>query len=118
LVACAKHGADIGFSGFTCYQKTIRFFKQNRKDIVTNIGQTAIEMGMDIIQLVQSFGVFRYDTSPTSGEVGKALWNSTHIHDELTTLYNVFAWYTLEEISNFWYRYLGNNPEYYAELSA
>jgi hypothetical protein len=118
LVTCAKHGADGGFPGFTYYLDTIHFFKQNRKDIVTNIGQTAAEMGMDIIKLVQSFGVFRYSTPPTSGEVGKALWDSAHIHDELTMLYNVFAWYALEEISNIWYRYLGDNPEYYAELSA
>jgi hypothetical protein len=54
-------------------------------------------MGMDVILLVQSFGVLRYDTPPASGEVGKALWDSAHIYDELTTLYNVFAWYALEE---------------------
>jgi hypothetical protein len=118
LVTCAKHGADGGFPGFTYYQDTIQFFKQNRKDIVTNIGQTATEMGMDIIKMVQSFGVFRYSTPPTSGEVGKALWDSSRIHEELTALYNVFAWYALEEISNIWYRYLEDNPEYYAELSA
>jgi hypothetical protein len=118
LVTCAKHRADIGFPGFTHYQDTIRFFKHNRKDIVTNIGQTATETGMDIIKMVQSFGVFRYSTPPTSGEVGKALWDSVHIYDELTTLYNVFAWYALEEISNIWYRYLEDNPAYYAELSA
>jgi hypothetical protein len=118
LTDCAKHGADSGFPGFTYYSDTIRFFKQNRKDIVTNIGHTAAETGMDIIELVQSFGVFRYSTPPTSGEVGKALWDSAHIHDELTTLYNVFAWYALEEISHIWYRYLEDNPAYYAELSA
>jgi hypothetical protein len=78
LVTCAKHGADSGFPGFTCYSDTIRFFKHNRKDIVNNIGHTAEEMGMDIIKLVQSFGVFRYATPPASGEVGKALWDSAH----------------------------------------
>jgi hypothetical protein len=118
LVICAKHGADGGFPGFTYYSDTIRFFKQNRKDIVNNIGHTAAETETDIIKLVQSFGVFRYSTPPASEEVGKALWDSAHIHDELTTLYNVFAWYALEEISHIWYRYLEDNPAYYAELSA
>jgi hypothetical protein len=119
LVTCAKHGADAGFPGFTYYQDTIHFFKHNRKDIVTNIGHTAAETGMDIIiKMVQSFGVFRYDTPPASGQVGKALWDSAHIYDELTTLYNVFAWYALEEISHIWYRYLEDNPAYYAELSS
>jgi hypothetical protein len=118
LVTCAKHGADSGFPGFTYYSDTIRFFKHNRKDILNNIGHTAAETGMDIIKVVQSFGVFRYSTPPTSGEVGRALWDSAYIHDELTTLYNVFAWYALEEISHIWYRYLEDNPGYYAELSA
>jgi hypothetical protein len=107
-----------GFPGFTYYSDTIRFFNQNRKDIVTNIERTATAMGTDLVQLVQSFGVFRYDTPPTSREAGKALWDSSHIHDDITTLYNVFAWYALEEISNIWYRYLEDNPKYYAELSA
>jgi hypothetical protein len=118
LVACAKHGVEIGFPGFTYYQDTTRFFKHNCKDIVTNTGQTAAEMGMDIIQLVQSFNVFRYSTPPASREVSTALWDSACIHDGLITLYNVFAWYALEEISHIWYRYLEDNPEYYAELSA
>jgi hypothetical protein len=118
LVTCAKHGADGGFPGFIYYSDTIRFFKQNCKDIINNIGHTAAETGTDIIKLVQSFGVFRYSTPPASGEVGKALWDSAHIHDDLTTLYNVFAWYALEEISRIWYRYLEDNPICYAELSA
>ncbi|MDR2785631.1 MAG: hypothetical protein LBB83_06925 [Treponema sp.] len=117
LADSAKHGADSGFPGFTYYSDTIRFFKQNRKDIVINIGHTAAETGTDIIKLVQSFGIFRCSTPPASWEVGKALCDSTHIHDELTTLYNVFAWYALEEISHIWYRYLEDNPAYYAELS-
>jgi hypothetical protein len=118
LVTCAKHGSDSGFPGFTYYSDTIRFFKYNRKDIVNNIGHTATEIGMDIIKLVQSFGVFRYSTPPASSEISKALWDSAHIHNELTMLYNVFAWYALEEISHIWYRYLEDNPAYYAELSA
>jgi hypothetical protein len=118
LVTCTKHGADGGFPGFTYYSDTIRFFKHNCKDILNNIGHTAAETGTDIIKLVQSFGVFRCSTPPTSEEVGKALWDSAHIHDELATFYNVFAWYALEEISNIWYRYLEDNPACYAELSA
>jgi hypothetical protein len=65
---------------------------------------------MGIIKLAPSFGVFKYSTPLISGEVGKALWDSAHIHDELTTLYNVFAWYALEKISYIWYRHLKDNP--------
>jgi hypothetical protein len=118
LANCVQHGADCGFSGFIYYSETIAFFRKNRRDIVNNIEQTAAEMGEDVIKMVRSFGVFRSTTPPTSGEVGRALWDNAHLHDELTGLYNVFAWYALEEISHIWYRYLEENPGYYAELSA
>jgi hypothetical protein len=118
LVDCAKQGADSGFPGFTYYTDTIWFFRHNRKDIVNNIIGTAADIGEDVIKMIQNFGIFRYSTPPGSDEVGRALWASAHLHHDLTTLYNVFAWYTLEEISNIWYRYLEENPDYYAELSA
>jgi hypothetical protein len=118
LVNVAQHGADGGFPGFIYYSDTIRFFQRNRKDIVNNIEQTASELDEDVIQFVQSFGVYRNTTPPTPGEVGRALWDSAHLDDELTSLYNVFSWYALEEIANVWSRYLENNHSYYAELSA
>jgi hypothetical protein len=118
LADCAKHGADGGFSGFIYHRETIAFFLHNHKDIVKNLEITAKELGEDIIKMVQNFGVFRYSTPPTVGEVGKALWDTVKLSNNLTPLYNVFAWFCLEEISHIWYRYLEENPDYYAELSA
>ncbi|MDR2785440.1 MAG: hypothetical protein LBB83_05960 [Treponema sp.] len=115
---CAKHGADGGFPGFIYYSDTLSFFRQNRQDIVKNLELTAEELGQDIISMVQGFGVFRYDTPPTAASIGKALWGTGALKDDLTSLYNVFAWFCLEEISHVWYRYLEDNPGYYAELSA
>jgi hypothetical protein len=103
---CAEHGADGGFSGFIYYNETIPFFKQNRADIANHIEQTAAEMGTDIFSMVQSFGVFRYSDKPAPSEIGKALWDSRKTHPDLTSLYNVFSWYALEEVSRTWYRYL------------
>ena len=114
---CAEHGADCGFGGFIYYNETIAFFFANRKDIVNHMELTAAEFGTDIITMVQGFGVFRNSEKPTPSEVGRALWDSI-IHPELTSLYNVFAWYALEEISRTWYRYLEENPAVKAELSA
>jgi hypothetical protein len=119
LVDCAKHGADGGFPGFTCYSDTLAFFWCNRKDIIKNLELMAEELGEDIISMVQHFGVFRYDTPPSSASIGKALWGTAgKLQDDLTSLYNVFAWFCLEEISHIWYRYLEDNPAYYTELSA
>ena len=117
LENCAEHGANCGFGGFIYYHETISFYKANRKDIVNHIEQTAAELGTDIISMVQNFGIFRNSKKPSAGEVGKALWGSAN-NPELTTLYNVFAWYALEEVSHTWYRYLEEHPTYRAKLSA
>jgi hypothetical protein len=114
---CAEYGANCGIGGFIYYNDTIAFFRANRKDIISHMEQNAAEMGTDIISMVQGFGVFRNGEKPTASEVGRALWDSKKDMD-LTTLYNVFAWYALEEVSHTWYRYLEENPAVKAELSA
>ena len=106
LVNCAEHGADIGISGFIYYNETILFYKKNRAAIASHIERTAAEFGMDIFSMVQNFGVFRNSDKPTPTEIGKALWDKSKTYPELTDLYNVFAWYALEEVSRTWYRYL------------
>jgi hypothetical protein len=93
------------------------FFRKHRHDIVSQMEKTATEMGSDIISFVQSFGVFRNSTPPTPGQVGKALYDSRY-WPELEVLYNVFAWYTLEEISHSWHRYLEEHPTLAEKLSA
>ena len=115
---CAEHGANVGFGGFIYYNETISFYKANCHDIVCHMEQTAADIGTDIISMVQNFGVFRNTEKPSVLEVGRALWGTGKIRQELTSLYNVFAWYALEEISRTWYRYLEENPAYHEELSA
>jgi hypothetical protein len=116
---CAEHGADIGIPGFIYYSETLPFFIENREDIVKHMEQTAAELGTDIITMVQNFGIFHNShDKPTPSEVGRALWDSGNQWEDLTNLYNVFAWYTLEEVSHTWYRYLEENPAFRVELSA
>ncbi|GHT91357.1 hypothetical protein FACS1894140_1810 [Spirochaetia bacterium] len=118
LTNCAEHGANSGFCGFSYYCDTIPFFRQNRKDIVKNLEIEAEELGEDIIKMVRCFGIFRHETPPAPAKVGRAIWDTGKTHDDLSTLYNVFSWFCLEEISNTWYRYLEDNPVYRGELSA
>jgi hypothetical protein len=110
LADCAKHGADGGFPGFTYYSDTLAFFRHNRQDIARNLELMAEELGDGIISMIQRFGVFRHETPPTPASIGKALWGTGKLKDDLTSLYNVFAWFCLEEISHVWYRYLEDNP--------
>jgi len=106
LVNCAEYGANIGISGFIYYSETIPFYTKNRTAIANHIEQTAAEFGTDIFSMVQNFGVFRNSDKPTPSEIGKALWDKSKTYPDLTDLYNVFAWYALEEVSRTWYRYL------------
>jgi hypothetical protein len=115
---CAEHGADCGIPGFIYYNETVPFFIANRRDIVNHMENTAAELGTDIITMVQGFGVFRNSDKPTAGQVGKALWDSGKQWPDLTSLYNVFAWYALEEVSRTWYRYLEEHPAIRAGMSA
>jgi len=115
---CAEHGANIGICGFIYYNETIAFYKANCQDIVAHMESMSTDLGTDIISMVQSFGVFRNSEKPSVLEVGRALWGTGKIRQELTTLYNVFAWYALEEVSRTWYRYLEENPAIHAELVA
>jgi len=117
LVDCSKHGADCGFSGFTYYSDTIKFFKKHRQDIVSHMEQTAAECGTNIISMVQNFGIFRNSEMPSVEFVGKALWDCKK-NIELDFLYNAFAWYALEEISRTWYRYIEEHPALAEKLSA
>jgi len=118
FIDCATKGAKNGFTGFNYTTETIPFFQKNRTAIVIHMEQNAAEMGIDIFTMVQNFGVFRNTTKPTPIEIGKALWDRSKIYPNLTDLYNVFAWYVLEELANTWYRYLEDNPGYRAELAA
>jgi hypothetical protein len=118
LENCAEHGANCGISGYINNSETIPFFMEHRHDIVRHMEQTAAELGTDIISMVQSFGMFRNADKPTPSEIGRALWDSGQQWQELTSLYNVFTWYTLEEISRTWYSYLEDHPVYWDELSA
>ena len=115
---CAEHGANVGFCGFIYYSETIAFYKANRKDIINHMENLAAELGTDIISMVQGFGVFRNSTPPTASEIGKALWGSFNHKNDFSTLYNVFAWYALEELSRTWLMFLEDNPAIRKKLSA
>jgi len=117
LSDCSKHGADCGFSGFIYYSDTIKFYRKHRQDIILHMENLAVELGLDIISLIQGFGIFRNSQKPTASEISKALWENRY-REEHHTLYNVFAWYTLEEIAHTWYRHIEDNPELTEQLSA
>ncbi len=118
LEQCAEYGANIGISGFTDYDKTIAFFIENRGNIVSHMEHTASEFGTDIISMVQNFRNVLDLEELNVSHIGYALWGDILLEPEYIELYNIFAWYTVEEVSRTWYRYLEDNPSCRAELSA
>jgi hypothetical protein len=108
---CANYGANIGIHGFIYTNETTDFYQENREDIVSHMVNTASEFGTDIISMVQNFGIFRNSGKPSPEDIGKALWGSIQCKPEYKELYNVFAWYTLEEVSQSWLRYLEDNEQ-------
>jgi len=118
FVDCSENGAQKGFRCFKYYYDIIPFFKQNRRAIAIHLELTAAEMGIDLISMVQEFGVFRNTEKPTPTEVGKALWDKSKTYPELKDIYLAFVWYTLEEVSKTWYRYLEEHPDYWAQIAA
>jgi hypothetical protein len=110
LEKCSKYGVDINFKEFIFYSKTISFFIGHRKDIASHFEKIALELKTDIVSYIQSIEIFRNTVKPTALDISKALWNNNSYWTELKELYNIFAWYVLEEISRTWNRYLEENP--------
>jgi len=118
LTQCSLRGADTGFSGFINISETISFFIRHRKDIINHMEQTAADCGIDIISMVQGFGIFKDTNKPTISDVGKALWDKSQVYIKYFDLYNVFSWYALEEIAHTWQRYLEEHPAVVESLLA
>ena len=92
----AEHGADSGFSGWIYYRETMDFFRKNRKAILEYADELASCSGDDVLSLIQGFGIFR--TAPIRmDDLAKALY--TGKGPEVTRVYNIMAWFALEEVA-------------------
>ena len=94
----AEYGADKGFPGWISYSETTRFFRKNknRKTILEYADELASYSGDDVLSLIQNFEIFR--TAPIKmDDLAKALY--TGKGPEVTRVYNIMAWFALEEVS-------------------
>jgi len=118
FVGCAKNGANSNIKGFSCATELYQFFINNRREIGIHLQLDAAEMVMDIFSMVQNLMYFKNKKSPWALDIEKALWDADNPYPELTDIYNALSWYTLEEISKTWYRYLEENPLDWAKIAA
>lgn len=98
-VSSSPYGAAGGFGGFIYYYETVKFWRRNRKVITEQLSELAFSLGENVLQMVMSFGGIK-DGYFSEDEVGRALYG--RYDDELQQIYNVFAWYALEEVAH-WY---------------
>lgn len=116
----ANHGASGGFSGFTYYADTVKFFKAHRQDIVALVQSMADDLGENPADMVAGFQCL-------SGQHLKhsASWSPNHesnerdnrrllseylpsvsrclyggrLTEEDTDVANALAWFALEEVA-------------------
>ena len=97
----ADHGASCGFGNFIYYTDTVVFTAKNRKAIAELAAQQAADFGdSSEIEMILGFNVIKKDNDDlTSSDIARALYGRLTDDDKKTTIYNVLAWYTLEEVS-------------------
>lgn len=95
----ANHGANAGFSGFIYYTDTVKFFKNNRAEIVALVKEYASEFDQTPIQFVASFRCLNGDYNDAEGEaeISRALYGRLESDD--TQIPNALAWFALEEVA-------------------
>ena len=95
------HGAVCGFGNFIYYTDTVCFTAKNRKAIAELAAQQAADFGdSSEIEMILGFNVIKKDNDDlTSSDIARALYGRLADEDKKTTIYNVLAWYALEEVA-------------------
>ena len=89
-------GAAGGYSGFIWYSDTVAFWRKNRKKITNLMGYECEGIGYkNTLEMVQGFNSLK---DYTADEIARALYG--RFDDDLTVIYNTFAWYALEETAS------------------
>lgn len=94
----SNHGASAGWSGFIYYSDTVRFYKNNRLEIVELVRDAAQELGIDLVTLVAGFSCLD-DNTETRESIARCLYGRMSRDDY--TVANALSWFALEEVANF-----------------
>ncbi len=101
----AQDVVDHGAANFIYYTDTVAFTSKNRKAIAELAAQQAADFGdSSEIEMILGFNVIKKDNADllcgiiTSSDIAKALYGRLTDEDKKTTIYNVLAWYALEQV--------------------
>lgn len=91
----SPYGAAAGFCGFIYYRETVNFWRKNKANILRFAEEQAHETGENVVEFVAGFReiIGEYST----GEVAAALYG--RYNEKFDYLYNILAWYALEEVA-------------------
>ena len=89
-----NHGADSGFSGFTYYAETCKFYRRHRKAINQWVIEMAEELGEDPLTMVRNFRCL--DSKEYVNDIGRCLFGGK-LTEETSIVENALAWFALEE---------------------
>lgn len=94
--------ASCGIGGFTYYSDTHKFALKNQIEINSLLEELAKEQGIEIVEMVKSFGIFRHNAMDK--EELKDLYkflggNKKESSYESNKLLNVLAWLCVEHLA-------------------
>lgn len=94
-----NHGIDGGFGGFIYYSDTVKFFKNNRAEIIELVREMAQDFGQDPIEFVASFNCLKPADFETREEIARALYGKLKADD--IQVANALTWFAGEEVSRY-----------------
>lgn len=92
-----NYGINGGYSGFVYYYDTHRFAMRNRKAIVAMLEDMADQLGEDVVQMVNNFGVFRGSMDADDKKDLYRYLGGAKVEQGAIT--NVMAWFAAEEVA-------------------
>ena len=87
-------GIAGGYTGFIYYSDTVDFWRKNRAKITALINYEAESLGENPLKMVCRF---RSLEGFSVAEIARALYG--RYSDDLTKIYNTFAWFAAEEVA-------------------
>ena len=96
----AGHGIDGGYSGFIYYAETVKFWVDNKSEILAHLNEYYDQLGYEsVIGMVQSFNCLGKDYS--HDEIGKVLYSEVDPFEmeDGVRIANALAWYAGEEVA-------------------
>ena len=92
-----SHGIDGGYGNFVYYSDTHKFAMRYRKLIVKLLEQQADDLGVEVVEMVAGFGIFRRSAMDNDDrkDLYKYLGGG---RPEQGTITNLMAWFAAEEV--------------------